>query len=209
MTDSQLAHDSAQESAQQQTPGNKEKHIDDVPGRRYPAGPVVGVATAVFRPDSQLSQPRTSTDTRQPSDPSDPTVSGAISTGAILLVKRKYPPRAGEWGLPGGRLHLGEQTLTGAARELWEECGITAEIGGIVDTFEPIIYDATGRVEYHYVVIEFWAHYTGGAAQAGDDAAEVCWIAVEDLLALDLRADTQRIIEKAHRAWQKSMLVKP
>ena len=167
--------------------------------RRYPAAPLVGVAVAVFRPLRNRAQGQgVPGKGAQGQDEA-----GRLQTdGEVLLVRRKNPPRAGEWGLPGGLLRLGETLGEGARRELWEECGITAELGGLVEAFEPIQRDATGKVEYHFVVIEFWASYAQGMAHANDDAAEVDWIDMERLGDLAIQPDSQRVIQAAYRAWQ-------
>lgn len=45
-----------------------------------------------------------------------------IYKGEVLLVKSWLGP--GQWKLPGGGLHLGEDTIMGALREVEEETGI-------------------------------------------------------------------------------------
>ncbi len=109
--------------------------------RRYPDAPLVGVAAAVFNDE-----------------------------GEVLLVQRGQPPRQGSWGLPGGLLDLGERLADGARREVNEECGIEIEVVDIVATFEPIMLDEAGRIEYHYVVIDFLARHLSGKATPQDDA---------------------------------------
>jgi ADP-ribose pyrophosphatase YjhB (NUDIX family) len=141
--------------------------------RRYPAAPLVGAAAVVLD-----------------------------AAGAVLLIQRARPPQAGSWGLPGGLVDLGERLTDGAAREVKEECGIEVAIRAIVGAFEPIYFDAEGQVEYHYVVVDFWADYLSGQARPGDDAAAVAWVALADLEGYDLNPDTRRIIETAHTAWQ-------
>jgi ADP-ribose pyrophosphatase YjhB (NUDIX family) len=140
--------------------------------RRYPVAPLVGVAAAVFTGD-----------------------------GRVLLVQRGRPPRAGSWGLPGGLLDLGERLADGAVREVREESDIDIRIGGIAGVFEPITHDADGQVEYHYVVVDFWASYVGGVAVAHDDAAAVAWVHMGDLGAYRLHPDSQQVVENAHRLW--------
>jgi 8-oxo-dGTP diphosphatase len=49
----------------------------------------------------------------------------------VLLLKHVYHPEL-PWGPPGGWLDRGEAPHAGAARELWEETGLTAEIGPIL-----------------------------------------------------------------------------
>ena len=44
-----------------------------------------------------------------------------VDQGRVLLVKRGYPPLAGEWSIPGGVLELGETLREAAIREAKEE----------------------------------------------------------------------------------------
>lgn len=141
--------------------------------RRYPAAPLVGVGVVVLN-----------------------------AQGDILLVKRGKPPRAGEWSLPGGLLDLGERLVDAAQREVREECSIEITIGGFVATFEPIIYDAAGEIEYHYVLIDYWATYLSGEVVAQDDAMAVAWVTIQALPAFKLRRETLQVIQDAHAAWR-------
>ena len=141
--------------------------------RHYPDAPLVGVAAAVFN-----------------------------DAGHVLLVKRGRPPRVGQWGLPGGLLDLGEQLADGARREIREECQIEVEIQDVVATFEPIQRDEHGRVEYHYVVVDFWARLISGDAVAKDDADDLVWTQVAELARYQITPDTRQVIYQAYAAWQ-------
>ncbi|MEZ4640916.1 MAG: NUDIX hydrolase [Caldilineaceae bacterium] len=140
--------------------------------RRYPPAPLVGVAAIVFN-----------------------------EQGHALLVERGRPPSQGQWSLPGGLLDLGEDLRSGVHREVREECGVDIEIGGLVDVFEPILRDDEDRVEYHYVVIDFWARYLHGDPCAEDDAADIGWVPLDQLSTLPMRQDTHNVIHKAHGLW--------
>jgi len=48
-----------------------------------------------------------------------------VDGGKILLVKRRRPPEAGCWGLPGGKVDRFEMILAATIREVEEELGIT------------------------------------------------------------------------------------
>ena len=141
--------------------------------RRYPDAPLVGVAAAVFDP-----------------------------AGRVLLVQRGRPPRAGSWGLPGGLLELGESLVDGVQREVREECGVEIAVGDVAGVFEPITHDEQGRIEYHYIVIDYWASWLSGEAHPRDDAAAVAWAALDALGAYDLLPDSHKVIEKAYALWR-------
>lgn len=51
--------------------------------------------------------------------------------GQILLLRHVFHPAA-PWGLPGGWLNRGEAPATGVLRELYEETGLTAQLGPVV-----------------------------------------------------------------------------
>lgn len=143
--------------------------------RRYPAAPLVGVGVVVLNAE-----------------------------GHVLLVKRGKPPRAGEWSIPGGLIDLGERLEEAAHREVREECGIEIAIGGFITTFEPIIYDAAGEIEYHYVLLDYWATYLSGTVVAQDDAAAVEWVTLDALPTFNLRRETFQVIHDAHAAWRSA-----
>jgi ADP-ribose pyrophosphatase YjhB (NUDIX family) len=141
--------------------------------RRYPGAPLVGVGVAIYNAEGQL-----------------------------LLVKRGRPPGKGTWGLPGGLIDLGEKLVDAAAREVREELGINVAVGDLVTSFESIHRDAEGKIEYHYVVLEYWAHYQGGTPVAQDDAAAVTWA---DATALDIYKLTDQqlqVLQKTYAAWR-------
>jgi 8-oxo-dGTP diphosphatase len=136
--------------------------------RHYPICPLVGVGVAVFN-----------------------------AAGQVLLVQRGRPPRQGQWGLPGGLVDLGERLVDAARREVREECGVEIALGGFITTFEPIEWDAAGKVEYHYVVLDYWAEYVNGEVAAQDDAAAVAWCNVDELRGLGLNHETYEVILQA------------
>jgi ADP-ribose pyrophosphatase YjhB (NUDIX family) len=50
-----------------------------------------------------------------------------FENGKILLVRRRRPPEAGCWGLPGGKVEPFEPVAEATAREIREELGIIIE----------------------------------------------------------------------------------
>src|SRR6201986_2505945 len=119
--------------------------------REYPEAPIVGVGAVV------------------------------IDGTKVLLVRRGNEPLKGEWSLPGGAVELGETLQQGVVREVLEETGLVVVPAGIVEVLDRITQDevlqdgAPGRVRYHYVLIDFVCHVTGGAMRKGSDADEVRW----------------------------------
>jgi len=125
-------------------------------------------------------------------------VGAVVWDGArILLERRGRPPAQGQWAIPGGLVELGETAAAAVRREVREECGIEIAVGPVLGLFEPILRDPDGRIRYHYVVIDFLAHYVSGTLQWGDDAAEARWVAPADLPDYDLSPATREMIARA------------
>ncbi|MBI5522070.1 MAG: NUDIX hydrolase [Desulfarculus sp.] len=136
-------------------------------GRRYPDRPVLGVGAVV------------------------------LSGGQVLLVQRGHPPSQGLWSLPGGAVELGENLTQAVAREVREETGLTVEVGPLVGVFERLLKDAQGRLEYHYILLDYLCQAEMRPPQAGDDAAAARWVALGDLDQAGLTPDTIQVIRRA------------
>lgn len=111
----------------------------------------------------------------------------------VLLIRRGTPPRIGEWSLPGGRIEPGERAIDAALRELREETGVEAEIVGLIDVVDGLFPEAG----LHYVLIDYAARWVAGEPVAGDDAAEACFVPLDDVDALVGWSETRRIIRLA------------
>lgn len=94
----------------------------------------------------------------------------------VLLVKRKYDPRAGSWCLPAGFMEAGEAPETTATRELFEETGVHAELTGLFG-----VYAGFDDPRVRTVLILYTCNQTGGDLQAGDDAIETKWFPLDAL----------------------------
>ena len=106
-----------------------------------------------------------------------------VADGAILLVQRGHEPQLGRWSVPGGRVEPGETLAEAAAREAYEETGLEVRIGAE-------LWDLTiGDGDVTYEVHDFAATVTGGSLRAGDDAADVRWIPLDELDLLSLTED--------------------
>ena len=62
-----------------------------------------------------------------------------VEKNKILLVKEGKGPQNGLWGLPKGSVDEGELPQLAVKRELREECGIEAEVLGLVGLRECLI----------------------------------------------------------------------
>ena len=115
----------------------------------------------------------------------------------IVLVRRRFEPLAGEWSLPGGALEVGETLQQGVAREVLEETGLVVDVGPVVEAFDRVTRDADGRVEYHYVLIDFLCHVRGGILAPGTDALEAVYADPDALDPYGLTEVARRVVRRA------------
>ncbi|HKT80451.1 MAG TPA: NUDIX hydrolase [Vicinamibacterales bacterium] len=136
--------------------------------RRFPERPIVGVGAVV------------------------------IDATRVLLVKRKQPPLQGEWTLPGGAVELGETLEEAVVREIREETGLDVEVGPIVEVLDRVHRDDDGRIEYHYVIVDYLARRRSEQpVVAQSDAADARWVEVARLGDYRVRPAALAVIEKA------------
>ena len=159
---------------------------------KYPEQPVPGVGVVVFKQKN------------------------------VLVIKRRNPPRKGQWSIPGGKQKLGETWQDTAKREVREETGIEIRLIGLVDVVDAIIEDdkknKNGKINrgplrkktnvaYHYTLIDCAAYWESGSLMAGSDATEAEWWPIDRLKELQLWSETERIIQKAKSLRNKEMNV--
>lgn len=135
--------------------------------REYPANPVPAVGTFV------------------------------ISDARVLLVRRRNPPHAGEWSIPGGKQELAEGIYEAARREVEEETSLTVRDLCLFDVGDIIEHDDEGRVAYHYTLIYFLAQTAGGRAVAADDASAVRWVTLAEAERIDLSPTLLQLLKRA------------
>ena len=120
-----------------------------------------------------------------------------VKDGRALVVRRATEPLRGEWSVPGGMLELGEKLREGIAREVKEETGLEVEVGEVLDVFDSIFPDSEGRMQYHYVLIDFLCRPVAGEVCASSDVSDAMWVTAEEAEALQMKAATVGLIRKA------------
>ena len=138
--------------------------------RIYPTAPLVGVGVVVFNEKKQ-----------------------------VVLIKRGNEPKKGLWAIPGGTVELGEQVSETAIREVKEECDINIELRDLLGVVDLILKDNGGKVQYHYVLIDYLAQYSDGKLKPQSDVSEAGWFYQNELEKLDIPEVTLKVLEKAFK----------
>lgn len=80
---------------------------------------------------------------------------------SVLLLKRKKPPEAGHWSIPGGAVEFGERFEQAAVREIAEETGLLIEIKELLALTDHIF----PHEGLHWITPSYWAIVVGGELQ--------------------------------------------
>jgi 8-oxo-dGTP diphosphatase len=117
----------------------------------------------------------------------------------VLLILRGTDPKL--WSLPGGRVERGETVAEAAARELREETGLSASALHFVGLNEAIAWETlqdAGDYLHHYVVAVHTTLYSEGVAVAASDAADVRWVRLADVDALETTGGLKDMLIRSH-----------
>ena len=77
--------------------------------------------------------------------------------GRVAMARHK-----GQLHLPGGGLDADETHELALLREVREETCLDVEVGAVVEVLDRISRDSSGRVEYHYVIVDYCCHLVDG-----------------------------------------------
>jgi ADP-ribose pyrophosphatase YjhB (NUDIX family) len=119
---------------------------------------------------------------------------------AILIVERGREPLKGWWSLPGGLVETGERLEDAVRREVLEETGLEIRPIRVAEVFERVLRDGRGRVEYHYVLIDYLCKIVGGTLCPADDVSRAAWATRQTLGSYQITEGTQAVIE---RVWKR------
>jgi len=111
-----------------------------------------------------------------------------INQDKVLLVLRNKAPAKDMWAIPGGSVNLGESLQAAVEREVLEETGLQIKAGEVIYAFEKIERDRSGRVRFHYVILDLTAEALDPTQplRPADDVREAGWFSLVDLDRLNL-----------------------
>jgi 8-oxo-dGTP diphosphatase len=135
--------------------------------RAYPERPYLAVSAAIFR------------------------------DGKVLVVRRAMPPAQNLFTLPGGAVETGETLVQAVVREVREETALEIEPVELAGVREVILLDKSERIERHFVVLCFAAHYRAGTATPNEELAELRWIDPAEVKQLRTTEGLAEIIAQA------------
>ena len=109
-----------------------------------------------------------------------------LSESRILLEKRKNKPARGKRSIPGGVVDLGESPEQAVIREAKEETCLEVDAPRLIDVVSDVSLDETGKVKYHFIIIDYLVTVRRGELQAASDADALVWVPFSEVETYDL-----------------------
>ena len=119
-----------------------------------------------------------------------------IKDTAILLEKRKNMPGKGKWSVPGGLVELGETLDHAVIREVDEETCLRVFEPSLVDVVDNVELDEAGKVQYHFVIVDYHVKVKSGLPRAMSDAAELRWVPLKEVEEYNLTSSFRFFFER-------------
>jgi ADP-ribose pyrophosphatase YjhB (NUDIX family) len=85
------------------------------------------------------------------------------------------------------------------AREVFEETDLHVAVGPVIEVLDRIHLAPDGRVEYHFVIVDYLCRPRDGRVKSGSDAADARWVALAELPSYHLTATARAVIEQGRR----------
>lgn len=129
-------------------------------------------------------------------------VSAAIIRDGHVLVARRAKAGSASVGLftlPGGVVEAGETLHQAVVREVAEETEMAIEPVALAGHREFITRDRDGRVERHFVILCFAAHWLAGDGVPNDELAELRWLRPDEIAGLRTTEGLAEIVASAFR----------
>ena len=120
-----------------------------------------------------------------------------LKAGKVLLILRRHPPNAGLWSLPGGLIELGESPAEAIEREVREETGLRVHVKGVLNVGTELLRDSKGKVEYHFVLIDYAAKPIAGRVRLNAESSAFGWFSQDEIDRLDATKGTREVLKKS------------
>lgn len=141
--------------------------------REYPTQPIVGVGAII------------------------------VQDGKILITKRGSNPDKGKWSVPGGLVELGEKLEKAVIREVREETNLDVKVVRLIDAVDNIIRDSNGKLQFHFVILDYFAEVKGGTLQSSSDVLDTRWVRVEEAEDYDITHTMRDFLQRNKNELEK------
>lgn len=133
-----------------------------------------------------------------------PTVDTIVDNDSrVLFIKRMKEPFEGKMVFPGGFIKKGETAEDAAKREVKEETLLDVELDNILGVYSDPSRDPRGHIMSTVFIGKISPNSGNKEPIAGDGAAAIKWVNLDDIEQEDLGFDHKKIL-KHYKEWKQS-----
>ena len=99
-------------------------------------------------------------------------------------------------------MELGESLREAVRREVREEVGLDVVVQDLVVALDRVLFDDAGRIEYHYVLLDFLCRPAEGEPCPASDVMDCTFVAIDALEQYAMTVGTAQVIHRAFRQMQ-------
>lgn len=96
-------------------------------------------------------------------------------------------------------MELGETVQEAAKREIKEETGLVVKLEQLLDVQTDIQRDANGRLEYHYVLVDYLARAEDRRVRLNEESADYGWFSEGEVRRLRTSKGTRKVLGLSFR----------
>lgn len=111
----------------------------------------------------------------------------------LLLQRQDYKPQGGQWGLPGGKIDLGEKAIEAIAREINEETGLDITQADI--SFFKKVFVRYPDFDFVYHIFHTSLTKKDGVKIRETEHKNFNWFSLEEALMIDFIGDLDGCIK--------------
>jgi ADP-ribose pyrophosphatase YjhB (NUDIX family) len=77
----------------------------------------------------------------------------------------------------------------------------------VIEVIERLHRDGEGRIQYHYVIVDYLARWVAGEIQPSDEVLEARWVEPEEFPKYQMTAGTAEVIHKMLAAGKRAEII--
>jgi len=104
-------------------------------------------------------------------------------------------------------VELGENVQDAMIREAKEEVGLDVEAVKLMDVFDSVTLDEQGRIQYHFVIVNFLVRIVSGSLKTASDILEAKWVPLKEVEGYNLTKSFRTFFEKHHKRLKELALL--
>ena len=122
------------------------------------------------------------------------TVGGLLvgPSGQLLLIRS--PKWSGEWGIPAGKVEVGEALEDALRREIREEVGLEVVSAEFL-LVQELLFEPSFHLPMHFVSVNYACRVDDTTVVAGEEVEQAVWVEMGEAMRYPLNLPTAKLLD--------------